>query len=81
MLLEYKPESISLAHIYLLSIGGFGPLTKDSVMREATELSKPELEESGSGSLRMLGKLALLWVGSSDWRSGRVRQDALRASN
>lgn len=49
-----------------LSIGGFGPLTKDSVIREATELSNPELEESGSGSLRMLGKLALLWVGSSD---------------
>lgn len=52
--------------IHLLSMGGFGPLTKASVIWEATELSKPELEESGSGSLRMLGKLALLCVGNSD---------------
>lgn len=59
-------SDVKLIHIYLLSIGGFGPLTKDSVIREATELSNPELEESGSGSLRILGKLALLWVGSSD---------------
>ena len=41
-------------------------MTNDSVIWLATELSKPELDEPGSGSLRILGKLALLWVGSSD---------------
>lgn len=56
---------------HLLSKGGRGPVTRDSMIWFATELSKPELEESGSGSFRMLGKLALLCVGSSDWRSAQ----------
>lgn len=62
-IISYRNKDVKM---HILSIGGFGPLTKASVIWEATELSKPELEESGSGSLRILGKLALLCVGNSD---------------
>lgn len=61
--MSYRNKDVKM---HILSIGGFSPLTNASVIWEATELSKPELEESGSGSLRMLGKLALLCVGNSD---------------
>lgn len=66
--MSYRNKDVKM---HILSIGGFSPLTNASVIWEATELSKPEFEESGSGSLRMLGKLALLCVGNSDWRSER----------